>query len=204
MLRDLMWAMHEGDRDGGGTLSKHELRGVLSKYRLHMRQAGGIVSIAQKYSEKDGEISDENLRKVMIEITSVPEDFITVHDILRVRKLGGTQKEVVQNMNLMDKSGPSSTLQINVDHLARAIDRVRFYLLVFTAHSVVPLLQAMPLTEPARPRALSVGRGKRCGDRADESAQVGGRRRRRRRRRRLDDTSAGRWRQQRRRKLDFY
>jgi hypothetical protein len=127
MLRDLMWAMHEGDRDGGGTLSKHEFRGILSKFRLHMKSEGGIVSIVQRYTDKHGELSDDNMRRVMMEVTSAPEDYITADDILRVRKLGGGQKEVIQNFNLLDKTGPSQTMQINVDHLARAIDRVRFY-----------------------------------------------------------------------------
>eukprot|EP00802_Teleaulax_amphioxeia_P020690 Tamp_20984.p1 GENE.Tamp_20984~~Tamp_20984.p1 ORF type:complete len:314 (-),score=41.82 Tamp_20984:226-1167(-) len=123
MLRDLMWAMHEGDRDGGGTLSKHEFRGILSKFRLHMKSEGGIVSIVQRYTDKHGELSDDNMRRVIMEVTSAPEDFITADDILRVRKLGGGQKEVIQNFNLLDKTGPSQTMQINVDHLARAIDR---------------------------------------------------------------------------------
>ena len=173
MLRDLMWAMSVGDRDGGGTLSKHELRGILGKFRIHMKSAGGIVSLVEKYASGKAELSDDNMRLLMAEVTGAPADVITADDVKRVRQLGGDHKEVLANLNLMDKSGSSSTHLVHVDYLAKAIDRVRAIVLT----QITMLLRRAPatsnaLTEPARaPVHRAVGPRAKFGDRADESAQ---------------------------------
>ena len=117
MPRDLLWVMAAGDKDGGGTLSKFEIRRILIKFRPYLRQQGGLASLITKYDpEGKGILSDHSLRLLLQDVTGAPADMISAEDLARVRQAGGDRQET--------SGSEGGGKQVHLDAMASAIDQV--------------------------------------------------------------------------------
>ena len=89
MLRDVIWMMRHGDKEGTGTVTRPQCRSLLIKFRNHIRDQGGIVALI-KAIDKDGSgsLNDDEIRNLLQRATGAQPEVITDKDVARARELG--------------------------------------------------------------------------------------------------------------------
>ena len=82
----------------------------------------------------------------MQEATGVQLTQVSAEDIATIRKYGGSSKQVMMNFNFKDGDVALPAAQVNADHLAEAIARVRYLPPRYCFSALLASLHAKPST----------------------------------------------------------
>lgn len=138
MLRDVIWIMRLGDKEGTGTgvrmclqtsmiqlhsanmpasilglpVSRPHCRSLLIKFRNHIREQGGIVALIKAIDhDGNGYLDDGEVHTLLQRATGAQPEVITAEDIARARELG-----------IPDGSAPGN--EFHIENIAKAVAMV--------------------------------------------------------------------------------